>query len=120
MGRRENEHDRLRRLRDQQLRSRDPSKKDRRLQHNISKRYRSTREPLSFGKMMSEVPRKWTGLIIGLFLGFIIFILLPYFVTFSWVDAIGIAAILFLALLGFAIGQAADAKAELEDLIKKR
>jgi VIT1/CCC1 family predicted Fe2+/Mn2+ transporter len=114
------EVERLKRLRDQQLRARDPQKKQKQLQHNISKRYRQSREPFSFKKFWQDVDQKWRGLLIGGFLGFLVLVLLPIFVDSAWTELIGIAVILFLMLMGFAIGQAADARDELRDLIHKR
>jgi hypothetical protein len=120
MGSGNDEVERLKRLRDQQLKARDPHKKQQKLQHGISTRYRESREPFSFAKIWQEVDHKWRGLLIGGFLGFVILIILPNFVESAWTELIGIGAIFFLMLIGFAIGQAADARDELRDLIHKR
>lgn len=114
------EVERLKRLRDQQLRARDPQKKQKKLQHNISKRYRQSREPFSFKKLWQDVEQKWRGILIGGFLGFLVLILLPSFVDSDWTELIGIGILVFLMLIGFAIGQAADSRDELRDLIHKR
>ncbi len=120
MGRNENDADRFKRIRDQQLGARDPQKKDRKLQHSIAHKYRRTREPLDLKRVIGEVPHKWKGIIIGAFIGLLILILLPYVVKVSWVNLIGIMAVFFCMLVGFAIGQAADTRDELRDLIQKR
>lgn len=120
MGSNEHDAERFRRIRDQQLGARDPRVKGRKLQHDIAQKYRRTREPLHLGRVIQDVPHKWKGLIIGAFVGLLILILLPYAVRVSWVSLIGIAAMFFCMLLGFAIGQAMDARDELRDLIKKR
>lgn len=119
MPNQENDVERFKRIRDQQLRARDPQKGERRIHHEISTRHKRTREPMSFKKMFDDVPRKWTGLFLGAFLGFLILIFLPSFIDNRWVDLIGVGAMLFLALIGLAIGQAIDSKKELEDLIGK-
>jgi len=75
MGNRNDEVERFKRLRDQQLRARDPQKKQQQLQHNISKRYKQSREPFSFTKIWQEVEHKWRGILIGGFLGFILLII---------------------------------------------
>lgn len=116
---RNDEVERYKRIRDQQLRARDPQKSERRIHHDIATRHRRTREPFSFRRMVSEVPKKWGGLIIGGFLGFVILVLLPNVIEHRLIDLIGILVMMFLMLIGFAIGQAADAKKDLEDLIKK-
>jgi VIT1/CCC1 family predicted Fe2+/Mn2+ transporter len=114
------EVERLRRLRDQQLEARDPQKKQRKLQHTISTRYRETREPFDLSKIWKEVDQKWRGLLLGAFLGVVVLVILPNFIESVWAEVIGVAAIFSLMLIGFAIGQAADARDELRDLIHKR
>jgi hypothetical protein len=114
------EVERLKRLRDQQLKARDPHKKQQKLQHGISVRYRKSREPFELKKVWLEVDKKWRGLLIGGFLGFIVLVILPNFVDPPWAEVAGVAAIVFLMLIGFAIGQAADARDELHDLVHKR
>ena len=114
------EVERLKRLRDRQLRARDPQKKQKQLQHNISKRYRQSREPFSFAQFWRDVDQKWRGLLIGGFLGFLVLVLLPSFVDSAWIELIGVGVLVFLTLMGFAIGQAADSRDELRDLIHKR
>lgn len=110
--------ERYKRIRDKQIRSRDPQKKVRKTQHHIATRYRRSRKPVTAKSVYSETPKKWIGLVIGLFLGFFVLILLPMFVESEHTDLFGIGAMVALALLGFAIGQAADAKADLEDLVR--
>ena len=113
------EVERFKRIRDKQLQARDPQKKERRIQHNISVRQRKSRQSFSFGKMLSELPRAWIGLIIGVFIGFLVLLILPLFSSASWVNLLGLAITLFLAILGFTIGYAIDGKRELEDLVGK-
>jgi VIT1/CCC1 family predicted Fe2+/Mn2+ transporter len=120
MGNSNHEVERLKRLRDQQLKARDPHKKQQKLQHSISTRYRESREPFSLTKIWQEVEQKWRGLLIGGFLGFIVLAILPSFLESAWAGLIVVGAILFLMLIGFAIGQAADSRDELRDLIHKR
>jgi hypothetical protein len=119
MPERNDEVERFRRIRDQQLRARDPQKTERKIHHEIATRRRKSREPFSFRSMVSEVPKKWGGLILGGFLGFVVLVLLPNVIEHRLVDVIGILVMMFLMLIGFATGQAADAKKDLEDLIKK-
>jgi uncharacterized protein YacL len=118
MSNQENEVERLKRIRDKQLQARDPQKKVRKTQHHIAVRYRSSRKPETAKSIVSDIPKKWMGFVIGLFLGFFVLILLPLFVESTSTDLIGIGVMVVLAFLGFAVGQAADTKAELEDLIR--
>jgi uncharacterized protein YacL len=118
MSNQKNDVERLKRIRDKQLRARDPQKKVRKTQHNIASRYRSSRKPETAKSVMADIPKKWLGFVIGLFLGFIVLVLLPMFVDSTSTDLIGIGVMVALAFLGFAVGQAADTKSELEDLIR--
>ena len=118
MSSQNNEVERLKRIRDQQLRARDPQKKVRKTQHNIARRYKSSRKPETAKSVMADIPKKWLGFVIGLFLGFLVLMVLPSFIESNWTDLIGIGVMVILGFFGFAVGQAADAKAELEDLIR--
>jgi VIT1/CCC1 family predicted Fe2+/Mn2+ transporter len=120
MSYRNDEVERLKRIRDQQLRARDPQKKQRKLQHNISSRYRSSQESFSFKKLWTGVPQKWRGIILGSFFGVIVLVALPTFIASDLAALVGIAVFFFLMVMGYMIGQAADARDELEDLVKKR
>lgn len=112
------EVERYKRIRDNQIRARDPQKKVRKTQHHIATRYKRSRKPVTAKSVYSETPKKWIGLVIGLFLGFFILILLPIFIESEHTDLYGFGAMVALGLIGFAIGQAADAKSDLEDLIR--
>jgi len=118
MSKKNPEVERLIRIRDKQLQARDPQKKISKTQHNISKRYRRSHKPVTAKSVFSDIPKKWMGFVIGLFLGFFVLILLPSFVDSSSTDLIGFGVMAILGFLGLVIGQAADAKSELEDLIR--
>lgn len=110
---------RLKRIRDQQLRARDPRVKQKKLQRTIAtKRQKSVRK-FSFLEILREVPHKIKGTLIGGIIGLLIFLFLPYFVETSWIDFVGIGAIFFLTILGFFLGQALDARDSLKELINK-
>ena len=111
--------ERFKRIRDQQLKARDPQKKERKIQRSISTRQRKSRKSFSFREMLDDVPRKWSGLILGAFLGLLVVAFLPLFISGSWVTLLGLGIMFFLAFVGFATGHAIDGKRELEDLIGK-
>lgn len=118
MSNQSNEVERLKRIRDNQLRARDPQKKVNKTQRHIATRYRQSRKSLTAKSVFADIPKKWAGFVVGLFLGVLVLLLLPLFSDSSSNDFIGIGVMAILAFLGFAIGQAADAKADLEDLIR--
>jgi hypothetical protein len=110
--------ERFKRIRDQQLRARDPQKAQRKMHRGIATRHKKSREPFNFQKIFTDVPRKWTGMILGACLGLLVMVILPSFVTGRWTSFIGLGVLVILTFIGFAVGQAADVKKDLEDLIK--
>jgi hypothetical protein len=110
---------RLKRIRDQQIQARDPSVKQKKLQRTIATRRRKSVRKASFLEILSQVSHKIKGTLIGGIIGLLIFLILPYFVKTSWIDLVGIGAIFFLAILGFFLGQALDARDSLKELINK-
>ncbi|HKZ55449.1 MAG TPA: hypothetical protein VJ123_08210 [Anaerolineales bacterium] len=117
--RRNEEVDRLARLRDQQLRARDPLTKQKRLDHSIAVKQRRARKRFSFSTFWSEVPHKWRGLLYGGLLGTALFIFLPRLMTGLWGTLAGLFALFFVTSLGFLIGRAADSRDELRELMKR-
>jgi len=66
--------ERIRRIRDRQLRARDPLASQRKSQQLAATRY--TRPKVSFREVMREIPGKWRGMIIGGFIGFLLALVL--------------------------------------------
>ncbi len=110
---------RLKRIRDQQLRARDPSVKQKKLQHTIATRRQKSVRKFSFLEILRDVSYKIKGTLIGAIIGLLIFLILPYFVEAGWIDLVGIGAIFFFTVLGFFLGQALDARDSLKELIDK-
>ena len=53
----EDDVERFKRIRDQQLKARDPQTRERKIQREISLRQRKSRQSFSFRKMLADVPR---------------------------------------------------------------
>jgi VIT1/CCC1 family predicted Fe2+/Mn2+ transporter len=113
-----NEIERLKRLRDRQIQLRDPQKAQQKLQSRIATKRRKSTRAFSIKEIMTEIPHKWWGILLGAALGVAVLIVLPYFMDSIWADLIGIGAILFLTILGYFIGQAMDVRDSLKDLMK--
>ncbi len=109
--------DRLRRLRDSQLRARDPLTKQRKLDHTIATKHRQARSAFSCGRIWGEIPHQWRGLLVGGLLGLGALFLVPALIPESWGMCLGVGALPFGALLGFMIGRYEDAKQDVHDLI---
>ena len=118
MSSRNSEQERLRRIRDRQIQLRDPQKNVNDLQHSISRRRKRSVTRFSFRTMISETPNKFLGLVLGLLIGVLVLIIVPDFVDPPWGDIIGFGAIVFMAILGFMLGQAMDVRDNLKDLVK--
>jgi Flp pilus assembly protein TadB len=109
-----NELERLKRLREQQLRDRDPLKKQRKVQRTVTRKYRA-RKNETLGELIAGVSHKLKGLIVGLFLGLLIWFLLALVFQETWVDLAGILAVVFLPALGVLFGGAFDTRDNLRD-----
>ena len=112
-----NEIDRLQRLRQQQLAARDPHAKQREIDRKVAARRRKYKKQVTFQDMLADMSYKWQGVIVGALIGIIGSIVLSLTVEASWVELAGLAAVIVLAMLGFILGQAFDAREELKDLI---
>lgn len=102
------ESDRHRRIRDEQLRARDPLKKQRRLDREIADKRRRMSQPFSFGRMWQDLPHKWRGTFVGGLIGLGFLIGAPYFIEGMWGLCVGIGAFPFAALVGFLLGRYQD------------
>ena len=109
------ESERLRRLREQQLKARDPHKKQRHFQRTVSSRYRS-RNTTTIGDMWGDVAHKWRGAIYGIVLGIVVWILLAIFFQEAWTDIVGILALVIFAIAGLAVGSSFDWRDNIRDL----
>ena len=116
MTKRNEELERLKRLRQKQLQARDPLAKQRKIERKVAARRHGTKERVTFKSMITDVPYRWRGAILGAVLGIVISIVLPSLVEASWVDWVGLLAVVALALLGFMFGRAFDLRDELRDL----
>jgi hypothetical protein len=114
MSYQDDERERLRRLRDRQIRARDPKKGEKKLMGHVARRRGRRQQKVTFAEMVRELPHKWRGLFFGVIIGMFIWLLLHLFSIESMlVDLVGLLAIVLLAFLGFALGRAFDVRDEL-------
>jgi hypothetical protein len=111
------EVERLRRIRDQQLRTRDPLIKQRKLDHTIATKHRKARVSFSFGRIWGEIPHRWRGLLLGGLIGVGALLAAPSLIPGTWGTCAGVALLPFAAMLGFLIGRYEDSKEDVKDLI---
>jgi hypothetical protein len=114
------EVERLRRLRERQLRLRDPKAKDREIQHRISTRYR--KEKLTLGGVIRDVPGKWLGTIFGAIFGVIIAIAFNLLIEYEafWIEYVGYFIILVCLVMGRGLGAAMDWREEDHESLVQR
>jgi uncharacterized membrane protein len=113
----DSEGDRLRRLREKQIRARDPLAKQRRVEGAVARRRRASVKRFSLGELR-KIPHKWMWMTAGLVVGVIVLIVLPSLWGNKYADIVGLVAILLLAVVGYFFGQALDARDELRDLTR--
>jgi hypothetical protein len=111
------EVERLRRIRDQQLRTRDPLIKQRKLDYTIAAKHRKARVGFSFGRIWGEIPHRWRGLLVGGLIGVGALLAAPALIPGTWGTCIGLAAFPFAAMLGFLFGRYEDSEQDVKDLI---
>jgi hypothetical protein len=119
MGYSESEQERLKRIREQQIRARDPQTKERKISRQVSTQQQKKRQNESFFRdALKDVSHKAKGVYIGALLGLIVLLVLPYFVEGSMATTLGILAIPVLMLLGFIYGASFDWRDEINERIK--
>jgi hypothetical protein len=110
------EQERLVRLRERQLSTRDPGIKKKRFSGMMTERELRTKNTLSVGRVWKAIPHVWRWAFYGLVLGLITLAVLPtlWISDNAWIISI-LAAALWV-ILGIMIGSAIDYRENLKDL----
>lgn len=108
MSNRNDEIERIQRIRDQQIRARDPRARDRKTQQKINARRRE--DTFSFQDILRNVPAKWWGMIIGGIIGLILAIVVNKAIETeaSWMEYVGYVIVFAGIVLGRGVGAAMD------------
>lgn len=106
--------DYYRQLAQRQIAARDPGIKKRRLAHTVAQRERS-RKSESLGQMLGGLSNKIKGVLIGFILALTLWIVLAILFTETWVDMVGIVALVLFPCFGFITGHAFDIRDNLRD-----
>jgi hypothetical protein len=112
------EQEKLRRLRERQLTDRDPTVKQREFQRMSAHRERQQDKSYSLGRMWADIPHTWKGFFYGVTLGTILLIILPLFLTASWVIPCAAISIVLFGIFGLLLGRAVDTRDEIKDLMR--
>ena len=100
--------DRYRKLRDQQLQARDPLKKQRVLDHEVSQKRRRMTQGFSFGLMWRDLTFKIRYSLLGGIIGLLLFVVLSLLLPETWGICLGGLLFFFAIFLGFLIGRYED------------
>ena len=121
MSDRDKELERIKRIREQQLRARDPTKKDRAFQQRVSARQASTGK-LTLSSVIRDIPGKWLGTILGTLVGIVAAILVHLLVDLEarWVDWLSYFLVFAGIAMGRGLGAAMDWREEDHDALVKR
>ena len=114
----DSEQERLRRLRDRQLATRDPQSKARTLHGGIARKQRRSVESFSLGRMWSEIPHVWRDGFYGFLLGVLALAIVPRLWASPWAVPCSAGSAILLAIIGLFIGRAEDARDSLRDLTR--
>jgi len=100
--------DRYRKIRDQQLQARDPLKKQRVLDHEVSQKRRRMTQSFSFGLMWRDLTYKIRYSLLGGILGLLLVVILSLLLPEPWGVCAGGILLPFAIFLGFLVGRYED------------
>ena len=119
------EVERIRRIRERQLRARDPLKGQRKRDRITRSKFKKKNDTL--GDMLREIPAKWWGMIIGGLVGFVIAFVLERILNVKllkieafWVEYLWYTLIFFGIAIGRGLAAAMDWAAEDHDKLVTR
>ncbi|HET7009483.1 MAG TPA: hypothetical protein VFI11_01805 [Anaerolineales bacterium] len=107
--------ERFRRIRDQQLRARDPLTKQRRMDGEIAQKRRRMQQSFSLITMWRDIPHRWRNGLVGILIGLAVLLIAPSVIEGSWGLCLGGIAVPFAGLVGFLIGRYEDAMEDIKE-----
>ncbi len=112
MSKQEDEIRRLQRLRDEQLRARDPLARERATHQRLSAKHRRTRKRTTVWDIIMDFPAKWLYMLIGLLIGVLMALVLNILIQASWSQIVGGVLVVFGLVAGRVFGAIIDWKDE--------
>jgi len=113
------EQERLKRLRENQLQARDPLVKQRQFQHSSSVKEKRMRKPFSLAKAWKkDIPHIIKSPLYGLLFGVVVIFVLPMLWASPYALYAGIGVTLLLIIFGTIMGNSLDMRDEIKDHIK--
>jgi hypothetical protein len=112
------EQERLKRLRDRQLKDRDPLVKQRQFHRESSLKEERARKPFSLSQAWADFPHVVKVPFYGLLLGVLVIVLLPYVWDSEWTLLAGAGATIVFIIFGVITGNALDLRDDIKDNLK--
>ena len=114
----DSEAERLKRLREKQLRDRDPLERERKFQHNTSVKEKKMQKPISLKEDWRGVPYIVKAPLFALILGIIGTIILTRLWDWQYSTYVGAGATVCLILFGAVLGNAIDLREDIKKHLK--
>lgn len=109
----------LKRIRERQLRARDPKAYDRKIMRKVSADYRK-KSQLTFRDVLRDIPGKWWGMLYGGVLGLVVAVLVSAALEASWARYLGYLIVFACVVIGRVIGTVMDWREEDHDKLVRR
>jgi Flp pilus assembly protein TadB len=113
---RNEEQERLQRLRNRQLADRNPHVKRDEFYRSSNERERRAARPYSLANAWAEIPHIWKTPFYGLILGFLVLLAITSLWISVWAWVIGLVVIVIFIVVGVVIGQGLDTRDRIRDL----
>ena len=106
MSQRNDELERIKRIRDQQLRDRDPSARDKAFHQQLGARRRGKKFTLQ--GLISDFQAKWMWMLGGAVIGIVLALVFTQLIKTSWAEYVGYFIVLFCIVMGRLFGAIRD------------
>ncbi len=113
------EQERLRRLKEQQIRARNPQKKQQQFQRMTAQRERKKDRSFSLARAWRDIPHIWRYSIYGFVLGILVLLILPLLWNSPSAQLCSFVAILVFTIFGGMVGNAIDVRENIKDLTRR-
>lgn len=116
----QNEIERIKRIRERQLRTRDPKAYDRKIMKKVSTGHRK-KSQLTFRDVLKDIPGGWWGMLFGAFFGIVVAVPVSTVMEVSWAEYLGIVIVFACIVIGRVLGAVLDwRKEDHSKLVRRR
>lgn len=112
------EQERLKRIRDQQLQARNPKKKQQQFQRRTAERERNRDRSYTLADFWSEIPLVVRYVVVGFLIGVVVAVILPFFWESPWVKIVGLGIVVAISAFSGILGNAVATRDNIKDLMR--